>query len=286
MIFLLFIVNQEIDFEDLFTKATTALVQFQAVRDSATQKFMELGQDSLLADTTIDFLVSKFDTRSRSERHAIKNILKKIGKPAIKGIVKKIDYRGGDEESRSLKQSLWILSEIGGDEIVEPAVRFIHDAEWQIRSGAYTALGKSKSIKALSYILEGLNDSISIVRKSAYYALSQVATEGELSYFIDGLADEFYGVRYAAVEGLLNIGAEAVKPLVEALGSDDTKNYFIIEALKQIEAEDQLKLLITTKVSSIRYSIYQGINDVHFLKEMLKDENHPLLKTFLETKIK
>ena len=93
-IFLLFIINQEIDFEDLFNRATTSLVQFQVVKDSAFEKLIEMGQDSLFADTTIDFLVSKFDTKSARERHTLKDILKKIGSPAIKGIVKKLDYRG------------------------------------------------------------------------------------------------------------------------------------------------------------------------------------------------
>ena len=78
MIFLLFIINQNIDFEDFFDKATTSLVQFQAVKDSAFEKLVKMGRDSLLTDTTIDFLISKFDTKSGRERHTLKDIFKNM----------------------------------------------------------------------------------------------------------------------------------------------------------------------------------------------------------------
>lgn len=286
MIFLIFLLNQHVDYVDLYNKATTSLVTFEAQRDSAVQTLIELGKDSLLGNTTVRFLVSKFDTKSSIERHTIKNILKEIGTSAIHEILEQIDYRGSDEESRSLKQSLWVLGEIGGDEIVEPVARFIDDSYWQIRSGAHTALGKSQSEAALPHILRGLTDSISVVRKSAFYALSQIATEDELYYLIDGLDDEFYGVRYAAAEGLKKLGIVVVQPLVEAISSDAVSNYFIVEVLKHISAEDQLKLSITSESPALRYSIYRAIDNTDFLKDLLQHETHPLLKTFLDVKTK
>lgn len=284
MILLFFIMNQHVDVVDLYNKATTSLVKFQAERDSAMQTFIELGKDSLLSNTIVRFLVSKFDTKSALERHTLKDIFKEIGTVAIKKIVEHIDYRGSDEESRSLKQSLWVLGEIGGGEIVELVARFIHDTQWQIRSSAYTALGKSKSRAGLPSLLEGLNDSIAVVRKSAYYGLSQIATEDEMHYLIDGLADEFYGIRYAAVEGLVKLGSAAVQPLVDAISSNEVKNYFIVEVLTHICAEDQLKLPITAASPAIRYTIYRAIDNKYFLKDLVQNEKHLLLRTFLETK--
>jgi len=289
IILLLFIINQDIDFEDIFNKATTSLVKFQVVKDSASQKFITLGQDSLLADTTIDFLISKFDTKSASERHEIKNILKKIGKSAIKGIVKKIDYRGSDKESRCLKQSLWVLGEIGGENIVEPAARFIEDEQWQIRSAAYTTLGKSKSIKALPHIIRGLDDSISIVRKSTYYALSEVATEDEIPYLIDGLDDEFYGIRYAAVQGLINVGKKAFKPLLRAIGKNPSKDYSIFKCLLKLDIDEDEKgeiiKISKEKEAPIRLLIYQEFEDENLLKPSLEFEKNEMLRNYIIKKI-
>ena len=237
-------------------------------------RFIELSQDSLLKDTTLSFLVSKFDTKSAMERHTLKNMMKKIGKPAIPYIVAKMDYRGSDEECRSLKESLWILGEIGAEEIIEPVSRFINDSLWQIRSGSFTALGKTKSRRALKYIIKGLNDTIASVRKSAYYALSQVVTEEEVDYLIRGLSDPFYGVRYNAVEGLRKVGKPAIKRLINGLGRNWKEDYFIALALKEIGAKRPLNTLCTHNSPAVRHLVYQGLKD----KKLLKKENHPLLK--------
>ena len=93
-----------------------------------------MGKDPATADTTIVFLLSKFDTKSSIERHTLKDILKEIGISAVKWIVHKLEYRGSDDEARALKQSLWVLGEIGGVVVVEvifgyPGLgKYIYDA--------------------------------------------------------------------------------------------------------------------------------------------------------------
>ena len=288
-IILLLIIHQDIDFEDLYNKATTSLVQFQAVKDSAVEEFIRLGKDSLFSDIITDFLVSKFDTKSAMEQHTLKNILKELGDRSIEGIVKKINYRGSDETARCLAQSLWILGEIGSEAIIEPTASFIHDEKWQIRSAAYTALGKVKTPLVLPYALQGLDDSISVVRKSAYYALAQIATPNEISYLIAGLGDQFYGVRYTAYEGLLRIGDQAWLPLVQALGDGSLTNYFILKALVQLDPNDKakkdlLKFLDKSAVP-IRLLIYEGIQDRKSLRFFLKSEQDALLRNYLNKKI-
>jgi len=286
VIFLLFLVNQGVDFEDLYNKATTLLVQFEAEKDSAFNKLVELGQDSLYGDTTIDFLVSKFDTKSAIERHRLKDIFKKIGTRGIKGIVKKIDYRGSDEEDRALKQSLWVLGEIGSEEIVEPVARFIKDKEWKIRSGAFTALGKAESRKAVPYIIEGLGDSIAVVRKSAYYALSRVAEEDDIPYLLRGLDDEFYGVRYAAVAGLVKIGEPALEPLLGSIGDNSLKDFFVFKTLSEIDGgKTKLDSYVKKGGPEIRLIIYEVCDDKDKLLLFLENEKHEILKNFLRKRI-
>ena len=286
MILLLFALSQNIDFEDLYGKATTSLVQFQVEQESAFALLVDLGKDTLDADTTIAFLVAKFDTKGARERHRMKDIFREIGEPAISGIVRNVTYRGSDEESRSLKQSLWVLGEIGSEKIVDPVSQFINDEQWQIRSGALTALGKAKSRKALPFIVQGLNDSIQVVRKSAYYALSQIATLDDFEYLIGGLDDSYYAVRYAAVKGLVDIGQTISETLVELIGESTLKDYYILKILGQLDIPEEQMLSLVEQVSpETRVLIYETWQDKEFLKGFVETEKNVFLLNFLLEKI-
>src|SRR4030042_783272 len=144
MLIVLFFINQNPDLQKLYNHATTSLVQFKTEKDTAFNQLINMAQDTIYEDTIMYFLISQFDTKSASERHALKDMMLKIGIRAISFIVDKIDYRGRDIEDRCLNKSLWVLGEIGGEGVVEPAARFIDDVSWQFRSNAYTNLGKSR----------------------------------------------------------------------------------------------------------------------------------------------
>lgn len=284
ILFFVLLFDIGVDLEELYDEATTRLVSYRAVKDSAVERFIALGEDPLTSDTTITFLVSKFDTKSSIERHTLKDILKAIGAPAIEWIVKSMGYRGSDAAARSLKQSLWVLGEIGGEEVVEPTAPFADDDEWAIRSGALTALGKSGSYKALPYVLGRLRDTVAVVRKSAYYALSEIATEDELHYLFKGLGDPYYGVRYAALAGLHKIGPNKKRKLIEELGDDDTENYFIVSASSSTKIHSELLERIHKLSPSLRKALYEVL-EKPFLMEVLRDETHPLLRTYLKQRI-
>jgi len=282
-LFLLLLAFSGIDFETLYDKSTTRLVSFQAARDSAIAEFVKIGKNPSTSDTTIVFLVSKFDTKSSIERHTLKDILKEIGTPAIKWIGHELGYRGSDREARSLKQSLWVLGEIGGTEIVEPAARFIADESWAIRSAAFTTLGKAKSYEAIHSVLSGLSDTVALVRKSAYYALSEIATDREFPNLLDGLDDDFYGVRYAALSGIVRLKQEPVSLLAE-LSDDDSRNYFVLSALAGIEIESDSLNVIRAFAPATRKALYDVLPE-QLLIRSLQQETHPLLKKYLNKKI-
>ncbi len=278
--------SQDLDLQHIYDYATTSLVQFKTEKDSAFSRLISLAQDSLYEDTVMDYLISQFDTKSASERHALKDMMLKIGSSSIPFIVSRIDYRGSDVEDRCLKQSLWVLGEIGGEEIVEPAARFIDDRSWSIRSNAYTALGKSKSAEAVPYILNGLDDSIASVRKSAYYALSDLATIDQLEILIKGLSDEFYGVRYACVKGLKHIGAPAIEGIEAALVKKQDK-YFYLAALVQIpEAQDRVYKYLNAADAATRYLIYEHSKEITMLEMAAEWETNFLLREYISIKTK
>ena len=274
----------EVDLERLYDEATTRLVDYRAVKDSAENRFIALGKDPETSDSTIVFLVSKFDTKSSIERHTLKNILKEIGTPAIEWIVNRIGYRGGDLSARSLKQSLWVLGEIGGEEIVEAVAPFVDDDDWGVRSAALTALGKSGSDRALPFIVRGLGDEIDPVRKSGYYALSEVATENELGYLLQGVRDQYYGVRYAALVGLEKLGANVKGHILREIGDDDLADYFFIRALSEMEASEELLERVNKHSPALRKALYDVL-DRSYLRQVVADETHPLLKNYIQQKI-
>jgi HEAT repeat protein len=280
--FLLFS-HVDVDLEQLYQTATTRLVNFSAAKDSAMQEFVLLGTDSLTSDTTIRFLVSKFDTKSSVERQTLKDILKDIGPRAIKWIVRGLDGRGSDDEARSLKESLWILGEIGGVHIVEPVAPYINDSAWAVRSAAFTALGQSKSYEAINYVIKGLVDSIALVRKSSYYALSELATEREMPFLLTGLSDEFYGVRYAALSGIRRLGACEFL-IFEHLGGSETNDYFYVAAMAGSEVEHLFDDRFWPTSPSTRKAMYE-ILPARALQRALNKESHPLLKAFLTRRL-
>jgi hypothetical protein len=267
------------ELEVLYDQATTRLVNYVALKDSAVDSFVAMGCDSSTSDTVLEFLVSKFDTKSSVQRHTLKNILTRIGEIAIKEIADHMDCRGSDEEERALKQSLWVLGEIGGEEIVDPAMRFVNDREWAIRSAAFTALGKSGSYSALSYICEGLNDTVEMVRKSAYHALAEIATDREVEYLVQGLADPFYGVRYAALAGLLRIGC-GLSCLVHS-ELHDVNDYFSMSLRNKNDIIPELDELIRSKPPAVRKAVYSTFSQEEILT-VLSKEDHPLLIEYLK----
>jgi len=280
---MLFFFCAEVDLEHLYDRATTRLVVFTSVKDSAMQDFVSMGKDPMTSDATIRFLVSKFDTKSSVERHTLKDILEGIGPASIDLITREMDWRGTDEEARSIKQSLWILGEIGTAQIVEPVGRFTKDDAWSVRSAAFTALGKSGSNTAVEHVLDGLKDTIALVRKSAYYALSEIATEQEMPFLLAGLTDPYYGARYAALSGIRRLKQDGLI-FFEQLVDDETRNYFFLAAAAGSDIEYLLDDHFWSASPATRKAMYQ-IMPKTLLEDALEKEAHPLLKKLLEKRI-
>jgi len=286
MILLFFVLTLDIDYEYLYYSATILEVQFKDEKDSAFAKLVELAQDSLYADTTMNFLISKFDSKHGRERHGLKDLFVEIGEPAVKYIIAHIDYRGSDEESRALKQSLWVLGEIGGEAYIDAVSTFINDEQWQVRSGAHTALGKSESPEARPYVLHGLDDADPSVRKSAFYALNEIATENEIEVLIHGLDDPSYGVRSAAVKGLVKLGDTVITPLFTVFGQDDITDFFVARVLGALDSLDfDRSPLYEHPRTEVRFAYYDACSDTQHLTEALETEENERLKAYLQRKI-
>lgn len=287
MILVLLLACQMYDFDSLYNTATTLLVQFQEEQKMAFDTLVELARDSAYADTALVFLVDRFDTKSAIERHRLKDIFKAIGPAAIPAIVRRIDHRGSDAEDRHLSQSLWVLGEIGGDSIVEPVSGFVHDNNWHIRSSAFTALGKSKSVRARDFIVSGLHDTIDPVRKSAYYALSEIASLPDIPYLKIGIEDPFYGVRYAALKGLVALDSAAHTALVDIAETSEQGMFYAVLGLCSIDHIDEALNNLTPSASAyVRFQVYNACDDIVRLRELLEQEEETILENCIRRTIK
>jgi|GEM_PF-1111603 len=286
MVIILLLISQPLDLERLYNSATTLLVQFQEEQKASFDSLIELGQDSVYADTTLAYLVEQFDTKSAIERHRLKDIFKAIGPGAISAITMRIDERGKDVEDRRLKQSLWVLGEIGGDSIVKPVGRFISDSSWSIRSGAFTALGKSKSSGAHGLIIQGLDDSIAVVRKSAYYALSQIASEKDIRFLVQGLDDPYYGVRYAALHGLVMMDSLAYDALTDIARSSGYNAFYAIKGLCTIGPSSEVwGIGVQNRSEQVRFLVYSMCEEVAALRGYLEQEDNKILRNCIQRRI-
>lgn len=278
------------NFDSLYRYAATLLVKFNAEKESARKVFIASGEPA------IEYLVEEFDSKSASEMSALEEMLKRMGMPAIDGILSSIDYRGSDDESRALRLSLRIISEtfkydstLTGDGVVPRIARFAQDADWRVRGAAATALGYSRSRKALTHLVTAAGDTISLVRKSAAYGIRNLAQPEDIPVLLNLLDDEFYGVRYAASEGLVKIGAGVVDSIVARLrfAGDPQLKSLLIRTLAGVKTKKSLQVMKSFHRDPsplVRHTVYEGISDTRLLQKFAKTETDLVLANYLKAK--
>jgi HEAT repeat protein len=70
---------------------------------------------------------------------------------------------------------------------------------------------------AIDFLAELIESSNTILRWEAVKAMSQIADPVAAPLLVIALFDSDYEVRWIATEGLINIGEQSIKPLLEAL---------------------------------------------------------------------
>jgi hypothetical protein len=170
--------------------------------------------DRMVADTlaTIEYLRTVLDTKDARERHTIKDILRKIGDPAVPMLAEAA--RTGNERAQA--EASWILGLIGSNEGFEALLDLSLADSWKIRSSGLNSIGKLKELsdadkgRLSDRIRQVLTDTgeIFYVKKDAAYAVGKQEMCGLLSLLIDSFDEDHYSVRFAS--------AEAVRDIAEA----------------------------------------------------------------------
>lgn len=170
--------------------------------------------DRMVADTlaTIEYLSTVLDAKDARQRHTVKDILRKIGHPAVPMLTEAV--RTGNDRARA--EASWILGLIGSNRGFEALLELSWADSWKLRSGGLNAIGKLKELsddekdRLSDRIRQVLTDTDEVfyVKKDAAYAAGKQEMCGLLPILLDRFDEDHYSVRFAS--------AEAVRDMAEA----------------------------------------------------------------------
>jgi HEAT repeat protein len=186
--------------EELFILSSRGEPRF---REWRTYAFDRMVEDTL---ATIEYLRTVLGTDNARERHTIKDILRKIGEPAIPMLTDAVL----DNTARAKSEASWILGLIGSREAFEALFELSRSEDWKLRSSALSAIGKLEDLtdedmaRLELRVGEVLTDAgeVVYVRKDAAYATGKQGLCGVLGLLVDALADPHQAVRFSAAEAI------------------------------------------------------------------------------------
>lgn len=197
--------------DSLFILASSGELKYRDLVTPAKDSLAAMGKSA------VPRLIEKFDTQVARERHAIDEILVKIGAVAVPYLIKTMADADGEKTSRIC----YTLGNIKDSSAVESLVGVASDSDWRVRSSAVEALGKIKDDRADKAVAGALTDNDAAVRKSAAVACGQLKIAEAIPHLVHMLSDDFYGARMCASETLVGFGETAIGPITDSLNSPD-----------------------------------------------------------------
>ena len=269
-------VNQVVD--SLFIQATTKNINYQDQVPLAKEALGEMGE------TAVPRLLEKMDTQDARSMHALVDIFKLIGRPAVPYIVDVL----AETDPFKRRLAARALGDMKDSTAVDGLLRYTDDPDFRIRAGTVAALGKIGDSRGIEPAVKALGDDDYLVRLDAATALAMFAEPGTIDILIKALSDSYYGVRYKAAQALGNIGEPSVAPVLNALQSTDDKTAFymlieitgnlkdkkLVKPLSEIlKSEDPLARAVT--VESL--GKFESKKAKKILRKLKNKETHPLV---------
>jgi HEAT repeat protein len=194
--------------ENLVDKRVDSLF---AIASSGSVKFKDMVQPAIdstaaMGVSAVPRLLEKLATKSPRERVTLVAILKKIGAPAVPGLLTSL--RLG--EGLAVERAAFSLGDIGDSSAVDGLLAVAEHERWQVREQAIGALGKLHSHRADVAVMKAVNDSIPLVRKSAAVSCGQLKITESIPLLAHLLGDPFYGARMPASLALFGFDTTAV----------------------------------------------------------------------------
>ncbi len=211
--------------EELFLRASSAALQFAPMIQPSRRILVRDHERSL------PYLVGELDTDGPRERHALEDILVRIGEPAVEPLIDALDAELERTDTlRGARMAASILGRLDDERATPGLTRAARHEDWKVRSSVAGALGRIGDASGLDALLRLLDDENEIVRKSAAVALRRMATvpdspgatsgeapgdDADPGRDLSGADRDRFERSLAAREA---VATEALKPLVDALG--------------------------------------------------------------------
>ena len=283
---------------ELFLRSASSALQFEAMREPSRKILVRNHEES------IPYLVTELDTDGARERHALEDILVRIGEPAVQPLIEALGKEALREDTtRGARLAAGVLGRLG-DNAAVPQLSEVHaHADWKVRGAVAGALGRIGSTEAVPTLVSMLVDGNEVVRKGAAVGLGRISAAQEEGSAYDAdvavaliraLADPVYSVRYSAANALGRMGDDVVPLLAGAVGSGrPVARLMVIRALGATGSTKALKPLsdaLRSDLWNVRAFAAEAIGEIgpdrrarRALERALDDCDHPLVEGKLLT---
>ncbi len=182
-----------------------------------TYAFDKMVQDSV---SSIEYLRTVLDTKDATKRHAIKDILVKIGVPAVPMLCDEV-HKGND---LAKAEASWILGLIENAGAFDALMDLSYSKDWRQRSNAVNSLARLKGLRAddekrledrVAAVLQDPSEAF-YVKKDAAFAAGNRRLCDLVPQLADCLDDAHYSVRYSSAEALRQLSAPPPSPPPQA----------------------------------------------------------------------
>jgi len=212
---------------ELFLRASSSALQFEHMREPSRRILVSNHEESL------PYLVTQLDTDDARERHALEDILVRIGTAATEPVIEAFLFEAGrTETTRGARLAAAVLGRIGDVRAVDSLASVLDHHDWKVRGAIGGALGRIGTAETVRPLVSLLLDENEAVRKSAAVGLRRVAARAHddeapdhdaaealdtdvIESLARALGDPNYAVRYSSADALARIGETALTLLLE-----------------------------------------------------------------------
>jgi HEAT repeat protein len=243
--------------EELFLRASSSALQFEHMREPSRRVLVEDHEESL------PYLVTRLDTDDARERHALEDVLVRIGPAAAQPVIEAFLLEAGrTETTRGARLAAAVLGKIGEVCAIDPLFSVHDHHDWKVRGAIGGALGRIGTAGAVPPLVVLLTDENEVVRKSAAVGLGRVAArarddaepDADAALALDrnvmeslahALEDRHYSVRYSSADALARIGEVALPLLLEiGEGGANEARLVALRAAGRVGSRKALKPLV------------------------------------------
>ena len=243
--------------EELFLRASSSALQFEHMREPSRRILVGNHEESL------PYLVTRLDTDDARERHALEDILVRIGPAAAKPVSEAFLVEAGrTETTRGARLAAAVLGKIGEVCAIDPLFSVHEHHDWKVRGAIGGALGRIGTAETVPPLVSLLADENEVVRKSAAVGLRRVAAhahddeqpDADAALALDrsvmeslarALGDQHYAVRYSSADALARIGEPALLLLLEiGEGGATEPRLMALRAAGRVGSRKALKPLV------------------------------------------